>query len=93
MPIQNLEFPSLTDEELEKLTKEDLVLKWKQLENYTKNIEVNLKETESKLKAKYFEITKLKNIMLMNYVSSKELESTVNMIKKYDESRCFFYSM
>lgn len=80
MPIQNSEWSVLTNEELEKITKEDLVSKWKQLETYTKNLEVTLKETESKLKVKYFEITKLKNIMLMNYVSSKELESTVNRI-------------
>jgi len=78
MPIQNLERPSLTDDELEKIDKDDLVQKWKQLEAYTKNLEVSMKETESKLKAKYFEITKLKNIMLMNYVSSKEIESTVS---------------
>ena len=80
MPIQNFERPTLTDDDIEKLGKDELVQKWKQLEAYTKNLEMSAKETESKLKAKYFEVTKLKNIMLMNYVSSKEIESTVGFL-------------
>ena len=78
MPIQTFERPILTDDEIKQISKDDLVIKWKQLDAYTNNLEVNSKELESKLKAKLYEVTRLKNIMLVNYVSSKELESTVN---------------
>ena len=79
MPIQTFERPILADDELKQISKDDLVIKWKQLDAYTNNLEVNSKELESKLKAKLYEVTRLKNIMLVNYVSSKELESTVNL--------------
>lgn len=58
---------SLSDQVLENISKEELIQKWKQLDKYR----LNLEERERKNLA---ELTKLKNIILMNYVSSKEIE-------------------
>lgn len=62
---------ALSDEYLDTLSKEELVLKLKKMQKYTTSLE----EREKK---NLMELTKLKNIILMNYVSAKELESSVN---------------
>ena len=70
---------SLTDEQLELMSHRELIKEWKKMELYANSLEINLKECESKLKTKTHELNKLKNVILMNYVSTKELESTVKI--------------
>ena len=67
--IENPDRPVLSDEQLDSLSREELKLKWKQLQSYTDTLE----ETN---KNNLYELVKMKNIILMNYVSSKEFEST-----------------
>lgn len=62
---------SLEDAELEALSKEELIKSWKELNKYR----LGLEEREKK---NLNELVKLKNIILMNYVSSKEIELTVS---------------
>lgn len=76
--------PNFADEELEKFSKEDLLHVLKQFKGYTSYL-------EEKEKKNLFELGKLKNIILMNYVSSKELESTVN-IRVLNQSTFLNYS-
>ena len=64
----------LNDEQLAKISKEDLVNNYKQLQNYIETLKTKNQQNE---KEKLFEIAKLKNLILMKYVSSKEQESTV----------------
>ena len=61
----------LEDAELEALSKEELIKSWKELNKYR----LGLEERE---KTNLNELVKLKNIILMNYVSSKEIELTVS---------------
>ena len=61
----------LEDAELEALSKEELIKSWKELNKYR----LGLEEREKK---NLNELVKLKNIILMNYVSSKEIELTVS---------------
>ena len=61
----------LEDAELEALNKEELIKSWKELNKYR----LGLEEREKK---NLNELVKLKNIILMNYVSSKEIELTVS---------------
>jgi hypothetical protein len=61
----------LEDAELEVLSKEELIKSWKDLNKYR----LGLEEREKK---NLNELVKLKNIILMNYVSSKEIELTVS---------------
>lgn len=61
----------LEDSELEALSKEELIKSWKELNKYR----LGLEEREKK---NLNELVKLKNIILMNYVSSKEIELTVS---------------
>ena len=68
--IENVEKPALKDEDLDNMSREEIISSYKQLKNYTNNLE----EREKK---NLFELAKLKNIILMNYVSSKEFESSV----------------
>jgi hypothetical protein len=68
--MENPSRPILTDSELENLSKEDLKSKWNQLQDYIDSL-------EERNKINMYELAKLKNIILMNYVSSKEFESTV----------------
>ena len=89
--ISEQERPILTDEQLVLISKDDLIHKWRQLERYANDLEARCEQTiqENKKKlnqieiAKSFEIAKLKNIILMKYVSSKEQESTVSLYKFY----------
>ena len=62
----------LEDAELEALSKEELIKSWKELNKYR----LGLEERE---KTNLNELVKLKNIILMNYVSSKEIELTVSV--------------
>ena len=62
----------LEDAELEALNKEELIKSWKELNKYR----LGLEEREKK---NLNELVKLKNIILMNYVSSKEIELTVSV--------------
>jgi hypothetical protein len=64
----------LNDEQLAKISKEDLVNNYKQLQNCIETLNTKRQQNE---KEKLFEIAKLKNLILMKYVSSKEQESTV----------------
>ena len=68
--------PRLADEQLEVLNKEELVAKWRLLNSYVDSLENKLASVESQ---KSLEIAKLKNIIIMKYISSKQLESTVNI--------------
>ena len=85
--ISEQERPILTDEQLVQISKDELILKWRQLERYANDLEARCEQTlqENKKKlnqieiAKSFEIAKLKNIILTKYVSSKEQESTVSI--------------
>jgi hypothetical protein len=69
--MENPSRPILTDSELNNLSRDNLKAKWHQLQNY-----IDILEERNKINL--YELAKLKNIILMNYVSSKELESTVN---------------
>jgi hypothetical protein len=71
-----------TDEQLEQMSQKELIEEWKKMELYANSLEINLKECESKLKTKTHELNKLKNVILMNYVSTKELESTVKFLNR-----------
>jgi len=71
----SIDRPRLADEQLEVLNKEELVAKWRLLNSYVDSLENKLASVESH---KSLEIAKLKNIILMKYISSKQLESTVN---------------
>jgi hypothetical protein len=69
--MDNAPRPVLSDHELDNLSRDDLKTKWKQLQDYVDSL-------EEKNKLNLYELVKLKNIILMNYISSKELfESTV----------------
>ena len=76
--------PSLTDQQLTTITKDELILKWKDLIKFTDDQRLKFKQTLADKQAeldeintkKSLEIAKLKNIILMKYVSSKEQEST-----------------
>jgi len=68
-----------TDDQLQQMSHKELIEEWKKMELHANNLETNLKECESKLKTKTYELNKLKNVILMNYVSFKELESTVKI--------------
>lgn len=78
--------PSLTDEQLSLITNDELILKWKDLTAFANNQRLKFnqaleeKQTEfSEINVKKsLEIAKLKNIILMKYVTSKEQESTVS---------------
>jgi hypothetical protein len=72
----NIGRPRLADEQLEVLNKEELVAKWRLLNSYVDSLENKLASVESQ---KSLEIAKLKNIIIMKYISSKQLESTVNI--------------
>ncbi len=71
----SIDRPRLADEQLQVLNKEELVAKWRLLNSYVDSLENKLASVESQ---KSLEIAKLKNIILMKYISSKQLESTVN---------------
>lgn len=71
MSVENDVRPVLTDKELETMSKEDLAAKWKQLDKYTSNL-------EEKHQTNLAELVRVKNIILMNYISSKEMESAVS---------------
>lgn len=76
--------PSLTDQQLTTITKDELILKWRDLIKFTDDQRLKFKQTLADKQAeldeintkKSLEIAKLKNIILMKYVSSKEQEST-----------------
>ena len=77
--------PVLTDLQLSEINRDELVLKWRELEQFTNQLhdqnEQNIVDAQNKLNTlsthKSLEIAKLKNIILMKYVASKEQESTV----------------
>lgn len=76
--------PVLTDLQLSEINRDELVLKWRELEQFTNQLhdqnEQNIVDAQNKLDTlnthKSLEIAKLKNIILMKYVASKEQEST-----------------
>lgn len=86
--------PTLTEKQLNEITKDELVLKWHELEQYTNQLQdkfdQNVLDSQIKLTAlntqKSIEIARLKNIILTKYVSSKEQEST-NQFKEPRQSR------
>lgn len=61
---------SMSDAQLDEMSKDELVKLFKQLDKYRLGIE----EREKK---NLMELTKLKNIILMNYVTTKEIELSV----------------
>ena len=65
-----LERPVLSDFDFEKLNKDEFKVKWKQLNDYVDSL-------EERNMNNLHELAKLKNILLINFVSSKEYESTV----------------
>lgn len=67
---------NFTNVEFEKFTKEELIFKFKELKEYTE-------ELEQKEKKNLLELAKLKNIILMNYISSKEPELSVCLKPKF----------
>ncbi len=69
--------PILSEDQLEALTKEELLVNWKQLNIFVDTIEKKLASVESQ---KSLEIAKLKNIILMKYITSKKQESTVKKV-------------
>lgn len=78
--------PMLTDDQLNQISKEDLVLKWRELRTFTNNLQARLEQTQSDHQKnlvraetiKSLEIAKLKNIILKKCVAnSKENQSTV----------------
>ena len=69
--MDNPSRPILNDAELDSLSREELKSKWKQLQSYIDTV-------EDKNKQNLYELVKLKNIILTNYISSKEFESTVS---------------
>ena len=79
------ERPQLSDEQLAQISKEELVNKFKQLQKYTDSLkakfEQSSRESEKKLaqldQSKSLEIAKLKNVILMKYMASKETEANV----------------
>jgi len=76
---QNLVY--LNDDQLMQLSKEEIIENYKQLHSKYENLQLKYQQNE---KNKLFEIAKLKNLILMKYVSSKEQESIVSLsdIKK-----------
>jgi len=80
---QNLVY--LNDDQLMQLSKEEIIENYKQLHSKYENLQLKYQQNE---KNKLFEIAKLKNLILMKYVSSKEQESIVSLsdIKKPKEN-------
>lgn len=64
--------PILSDEQLAQMTKEDLMAKYKQLDTYVNQHEAKSDKQLAEIQTqKSFEIAKLKNIILMKYVTGK----------------------
>ncbi len=61
---------NLTDLELEQLSKEELITKWKQMQFYAQHLQKQNTDYLTQLNGKSFEIAKLKNLILMRQVSS-----------------------
>lgn len=78
--------PILTEDQLNQISKEDLVLKWRELQAFTNNLQARLEQTQSEGQKKLvrletqksLEIAKLKNIILRKYAAnnSADREST-----------------
>ena len=87
--LSDQEMIQLTDDQLSQLSKDELALKYKQLFKYAENLKLksdqNQKENEKKLSQldfqKSLEIAKLKNVILVKYMNSKESEAHVNFLK------------
>ena len=71
------ERPKLSADELEKIDLPTLIEKWNKLNKYVNGLESENEECILKLKKTQIELAKLKNVLLMNYVSTKEIESNV----------------
>jgi hypothetical protein len=79
--------PMLTDEQLSQISKEDLVVKFQELQKFTSNLQASLEQTRNEAQKKMIrmetqkslEIAKLKNIILNRYVASKENESELTV--------------
>lgn len=78
--------PMLTDDQLNQISKEDLVLKWRELQAFAIDLQARLEQTQCENQKKLvraetqksLEIAKLKNIILKKYVANtKENQSTV----------------
>lgn len=85
------ERPYLNEDQLALLEKDELIKHFKQLQKYTDNLQLKYQQSD---KVKSFEIAKLKNLILMKYVSSKEQESTVIIIeffRSYTLSLIYFF--
>ena len=65
---------NLNDDELLQLSKDDIIKHYKQLQSKYESLQLKYQQNEKK---QSFEIAKLKNLILMKYVSSKEQESIV----------------
>ena len=65
----------MNDDQLMQLSKEELIDNYKKLHSKYENLHLKYQQNE---KNKSFEIAKLKNLILMKYVSSKEQESIVS---------------
>lgn len=71
------ERPKLSADELERIDLPALVDKWNKLNKYVNDLESENEECSLKLKKTQFELAKLKNVLLMNYISTKEIDSIV----------------
>jgi len=69
--------PKLSEDELKKIDFPHLVEKWHQLNSYANNLELENEECNSKLKKTQIDLAKIKNVLLMNYISTKEIDSNV----------------
>ena len=71
------ERPKLSMDELEKIDMPSLVEKWTKLNKYVNDLESENEECSLKLKKTQLELAKLKNVLLMNYISTKDIDSNV----------------
>lgn len=65
----------LTDDQLAQMSKDDLIKSYKQLQKYVDNLTAKYQQTD---RVKSIEIAKMKNIILMRHLATKEQESNVS---------------
>jgi hypothetical protein len=76
---ESYERPKLSEEELKKIDLPNLIEKWNKLNQYVNFLESENEICSLKLKKTQFELAKLKNVLLMNYISTKQIDSNVKL--------------
>ena len=76
MMIPDEERSALSDDQLTQMSKDELIKSYKELQKYTDTLQVKYQQND---RAKSIEIAKLKNIILMRHLSSKEQEQNVKI--------------